>query len=257
GPGGHRGDHGGAPPGLAGGRVGEMDLDDHPIVGGEGVGEGVGVVGESARIEDDGRRPAPGPVDLVDEVALVVRLAVLDLVAGGGGRRPGRGHVVVERRLAVDLGFPLAEQVEVRARQQEDEVGRHQPRSSRSAAVTPNPTIMAGSSRAEPSTRLPMTTTTTRPDRPTTTPATNTTTARPKSDHPARRASEASRATCARRCRTGSTFTGPRAGPIPCRGRGGRARPGPSRTRPGRAGASAPSGSRRGSRGTWRRLPGA
>src|SRR5581483_1196054 len=86
-------------------------------------------------------------------------------------------------------------------------VGRHQPRSSRSAALTPKPMMMAGSSRAEPTTRLPTTRTTTSVVRPITTPATKTTTARPKSDQPARRAIFASRATCRRRSRTGSSLT--------------------------------------------------
>src|SRR5581483_3646961 len=186
GAGGDGGDHRGAAPRLAGGGVGQVDLDDDSIVGGQGVGQGVGVVGESARIEDDGRRPAPGAVDGVDQGALVVRLEVFDLVAGGGGRLPGGGHVVVERGLPVDPGLPLPEEVEVGARQHEDQLGRHHPRSSRSAAATPKPTMMAGSSRADPRARLPTTTATTTPVRPTASPKTKATTARPNSDQPAR-----------------------------------------------------------------------
>ena len=53
------------------------------------------------------QRPA-GAVDGVDQVALVVRLEVLEREAVGLGHRPGRGHVVVERGGAVDLGLPLA-----------------------------------------------------------------------------------------------------------------------------------------------------
>src|SRR5919109_643865 len=132
------------------------------------------------------------------------RAAGFDLVAGGGGGFPGRGDMVVERRLAVDLGFPLSEQVEVGTRQHEDQFGRHHPRSSRSAAVTPKPTMIAGSKSVEPRAMLPMTMTTTRPVRPVTRPITKATTARPNSDQPVSRAIAAKRAPSSRRCRTGS-----------------------------------------------------
>jgi len=55
---------------------------------------------------------------------------------------------------------------------------RHQgPGSSRSAARTPNPTMMAGRSRTDPTTRLATTTITTGPEIPTAEPATKATTA--------------------------------------------------------------------------------
>ncbi len=245
GAGGDGGDHRGVPPRLAGGGVGEVDLDDDSIVGGEGVGQGVGIVGESARVEDDRRRPAPGVVDGVDQVALVVRLQVLDLVAAEQRRLPGR--LRRGRR-----GSPCR-----RSRVRASRGGSGSARSARGSAsaditrdprvsvggVTPKPTMMAGSSSAEPRARLPMTTTTTSPVRPAITPATKATTARPKNDQPACRARAASRATSSRRCRTGSgsTVTGlsscRAAAAIPCPGGGGRARRGRSRTRPGRAGA--------------------
>ena len=84
-------------------RVGEVQLDDRPVEGGQRVVQGPGVVGEGARVDDDGGAPAPGAVHRVDELALVVRLEVLDARGRGARRRrPGDGDVVVEGGRAVD-----------------------------------------------------------------------------------------------------------------------------------------------------------
>ncbi len=71
-----------------------------------------------------GGAAAPRPLHGLDEVALVVRLEVLEREAVGLGHRPRRGHVVVERGRAVDLGLALPEQVEVGAAQQQHDRGR-------------------------------------------------------------------------------------------------------------------------------------
>ena len=92
-----------------------MDLDDHSIVGGQGVGQGVGVMGESPRIEDDGRRSAPGAVDGVDQGALVVRLEVLDVVTVLRGGFTRVSDAVVEGVGAVDVRLARAEQIQVRS----------------------------------------------------------------------------------------------------------------------------------------------
>src|SRR5690606_3633669 len=65
--------------------------------------------------------PAPGGVDGLDRLALVVRLPVLEGQPETGGRPLGGRHVVGQRGPAVDLGLPLAEQVEVRAVEQQHE----------------------------------------------------------------------------------------------------------------------------------------
>src|SRR3546814_21195301 len=67
--------------------------------------------------------PTPGAVDRIDQVALVVRLDVLELEAVGLGDGAGALHVVVERGRAVDGGLAIAEQVQAGAVQQEERAG--------------------------------------------------------------------------------------------------------------------------------------
>ena len=55
--------------GLAAAGVGQVQLDDRSVEGGQGVVEGPGVVGEGPGVDDDGGGPAPGAVDGVDQVA--------------------------------------------------------------------------------------------------------------------------------------------------------------------------------------------
>jgi hypothetical protein len=55
-----------------------VHLDDRPVERGEGVVQRPGVVGQRARVDDDGGAAAPGPVHGVHEVAFVVGLGVLD-----------------------------------------------------------------------------------------------------------------------------------------------------------------------------------
>ncbi len=78
-------------------------------------------------------------VDRVDQLALVVRLHVLEREAVPRPRPLGRGDVVGERVRAVDLRLALPEQVEVRPVQQQHESTRHAsgPSHGASAAAPP------------------------------------------------------------------------------------------------------------------------
>ena len=78
------------PPRLAGVRVGEVQLDDRAVERGERVVDAPGVVGEGAGVDDDGGAAAAGRVDGVDELALVVRLEVLEREAVRARPRPWR-----------------------------------------------------------------------------------------------------------------------------------------------------------------------
>src|SRR5262245_40233134 len=109
------------PPRLARMGVREVQLDLHSCEGLERVGDRVGVVRICAGVAHDRRATATCAVDRVDEIALVVRLQVLELVSVLRGRLGGDAHERGERRRAVVLGFPLTEQVQVRPRQQQDE----------------------------------------------------------------------------------------------------------------------------------------
>ena len=111
-------------------RVGEVQLDDGPVEGGQGVVQRPGVVGEGAGVDDDGGRPAPGrwmastrSPSWLDCWCSTVRPCRAGLV---GGRR----DVIVQGGGPVDLGLPVAEQVEVRARQQQHERARPVTRAS-------------------------------------------------------------------------------------------------------------------------------
>ena len=64
---------------------------------------------------------AAGALDGLDQLALVVRLEVLDGQAAALGLAGGGGHVVVEGVGAVDLGLPVAQQVQVRPREEQDD----------------------------------------------------------------------------------------------------------------------------------------
>ena len=74
---------------LAGGGVRQVQLDDGPIEGGHRIVQRPRGVAQRAGVDDQRVRPAPGAVDRLDEVALVVRLQVLELQAVACGRRLG------------------------------------------------------------------------------------------------------------------------------------------------------------------------
>src|SRR3546814_7487419 len=86
---GHRCDGRCVPPLLSGVRVRDVELYDRALEGAEGVGEPPGVVREGAGVDDERGAPTPGAVDRIDQVALVVRLDVLELEAVGRGAGAG------------------------------------------------------------------------------------------------------------------------------------------------------------------------
>ena len=154
--GGHGRDHRRGPPGLAAPRVGQVELHDGSVEGGQRVMQRPAVVGEGAGVDDDGGGPAPGPVDDVHQVALVIGLLMFDPQAVTPGLRGGGGHVILERGGPVDIRFPIAEQVEVGAGEQDHERARsgHDPSCARvartSSAGTPATTARpAGPSRTK------------------------------------------------------------------------------------------------------------
>ena len=102
-----------------------MQLDDRPVERHERVVDRPGVVAERAGVDDDRRGAAPRAVDAVDQLTLVVRLEVLEGEPVPLGLGATRGDVIVERLGTVDVRLPLAEQVQVRARQQQDDGRRH------------------------------------------------------------------------------------------------------------------------------------
>ena len=105
--GGHRCDHRRVAPLLAGGRVREVELDDRAVEGGQRVLDRPAVVREGGGVDDDRRAAAPRPLHGLHQVALVVRLEVLEREAVGLGDGARRRHVVVEGGRAVDLGLAL------------------------------------------------------------------------------------------------------------------------------------------------------
>src|SRR6266508_3284330 len=75
--GGDRRDDARVPPRFAGVRVGEVNLDDRPVERGERVMKAPRVVRERAGVDDDRGAAAPGAVDQIEQLALVIGLVVL------------------------------------------------------------------------------------------------------------------------------------------------------------------------------------
>ena len=73
---------------------------------------------ERTGVHDERRRPAPRLVDELDELALVVGLMVLELETAARRLLVGGGDVIGQPGVAVDLGLALAQEVEVRPRQE-------------------------------------------------------------------------------------------------------------------------------------------
>ena len=136
-------DHRGVTPLLTRGRVRQVQLHDRALEGGERVLQRAAVVREGAGVDHDGGAAAARAVHGVDQLALVVRLEVLEHEIVRLRHGPGRRHVIVEGAGAVDLRFALPEQVEVGAAEQQHDVrscdappGRH----GRRARATPGTT---------------------------------------------------------------------------------------------------------------------
>ena len=112
-------DHRGVTPLLTGGRVRQVQLHDRTLEGGERVLQRAAVVREGTGVDHDGGAAAARAVHGVDQLALVVRLEVLEHEIVRLRHGPGRRHVILEGAGAVDLRFALPEQVEVGAAEQQ------------------------------------------------------------------------------------------------------------------------------------------
>jgi len=104
---------------LAGGGVGEVDLDHHAVERAKGVRDRPGRVREGTGVDDHRRRLARCGVDGVDEVPFVVGLDVAELETVALRRRCRCVDVLAERLRAVDRGLALAEQVEIGPRDEQ------------------------------------------------------------------------------------------------------------------------------------------
>ncbi len=96
-----------------------MHLDDGKRHGADRVAKGDRGVGVAARVEDRAIGPPSSVVQVIDELALTVRLVRGDLIADLGGQRRQPLLDLGERRRSVDLGLTRSEQVQVRPVQQQ------------------------------------------------------------------------------------------------------------------------------------------
>ncbi len=106
---------------------------------------------ERAGVDHQRIGPAAGGVDRLDEVALVVRLQVLELQPVAAGRRLGPGDVGGQGVGPVDGRLPLPEQVEVGPRQEEDEAHVRAPMAARVATTSAVATPRTASTPSGPS----------------------------------------------------------------------------------------------------------
>ncbi len=98
---------------LPGGRVGDVHLDQRRGALGEGVAQGVAVVGERRRVQDDRRTGVGRAVHPAHHLGLVVGLPDLDRQTQLASCRLADRHQVLERGGAVDVGFAGAEAAQV------------------------------------------------------------------------------------------------------------------------------------------------
>src|SRR5205085_1546127 len=106
---------------------------------------------EGGGVHDDRRAPPSRLLHGVDQVGLGVRLDVLDVKAVTLGLLAGTGHVFLEGCRAVDQRLALAEQVQVGARQQENDRIAHSAISFSAASTSAAATPATGSTPAGPS----------------------------------------------------------------------------------------------------------
>ena len=125
------------------GRIREVDLDERPRDPEQRVAQRDAGVGQPAGIDD--RDVEVAPVQPIDERALVVRLEEVDVEPELRGPRRDPGVDLVERFVAVDLGLARADEVEVRALEDEDASSSRGSRSGRPAAPAAARSTTAGS----------------------------------------------------------------------------------------------------------------
>ena len=97
--------------GLTFRNVGEMDLYDGDADGTDAVGKGDGSVGIAAGVHHHGVVLSVGGLQLVDQNALVVGLAIMDFVLWETLAK--LWQVVVEGETSVNFGFALAQKVQI------------------------------------------------------------------------------------------------------------------------------------------------
>jgi hypothetical protein len=97
-----------------------VHLDDRPVKGGQCVVKSPRIVGQGSGIDDDALNTPTSLVDPVDDLTLVIRLKRLQVETEGLGVSLGLSDVVVEGRRSVDLGFALAEKIEIGSMDEED-----------------------------------------------------------------------------------------------------------------------------------------
>jgi hypothetical protein len=107
-----------------------VDLDGGKADGGDGVAERDRRMRVRAGVEENGVEPAGGLVDPLDELALVVRLARVDLDAELRAEAAERRVDLRERRTAVDIRLTRPEEVEVGPMKDEDSQSRPPPPAS-------------------------------------------------------------------------------------------------------------------------------
>ena len=107
--------------------VRQVDLDDREFGGEKGVEHSDRSVGQRTRVENNPLGRFAGLLDPVDQLALVIGLAEVDLEAECRGARRAALLDVAERVMAVDRGVADPEQVQVGAVQDEDRRQRSLP----------------------------------------------------------------------------------------------------------------------------------
>ena len=100
--------------------VADVDLDDRRFDARYGVGQGDAGVGEGPGVEDDAVVSKADLVELIDQLALVVALEVLQRHVVLYELALEVDHEILKGVLAVDLRLALAEQVEVGAVDDDD-----------------------------------------------------------------------------------------------------------------------------------------
>src|SRR5689334_16568396 len=101
--------------------IADVNFDDRPLKGVEGIEDRDRGVRESRRIDDDSARGAAGYVDPVDYLIFAVALVKDELEVDLLGHRAAVALDVSQRRIAVYFRLPLPEQIEVRTVQHDDQ----------------------------------------------------------------------------------------------------------------------------------------
>src|SRR5262249_29941861 len=125
--------------------VGDVDLDDRHPGGDHGVVDGERVVAERPGIQDHAVSGVAGVLEPVDDLALEVALAEVDLETQVLGQSTAHILKVVDGLVAVDVGLPFAEQVEIGTVEHEDLHAGSTERIARESSREGTPAVTNGS----------------------------------------------------------------------------------------------------------------